>query len=78
MDVGARLDQGGEAALGDLAAAEDDDPAAGEAEAYGVGGVFGHAGRLLLRRAVALTCANLNGAGVLAGPVSGGWARGAG
>ena len=56
VDVGAGGDQGGESALGDLAAAEYDDPAAGEAEAYGVGGVFGHEGRLLVRRAVALTC----------------------
>ncbi|BFO19973.1 hypothetical protein SHKM778_63610 [Streptomyces sp. KM77-8] len=47
MDVGARGDQGGEAALGDLAAAEDGHAAAGEAEAYGVGGVFGHQVRLL-------------------------------
>lgn len=42
VDVGARLDQGGKTPLGDLAAAEDDDPASGEAEAYGVGRVFGH------------------------------------
>ncbi len=43
-DVRARRDQRREAALGDLAAAEDDHAAAGEAEAYGVGGVFGHEG----------------------------------
>ena len=39
-DVRARRDQRREAALGHLAAAEDDYAAAGEAEAYGVGGVF--------------------------------------
>ncbi|GAA4328090.1 hypothetical protein GCM10023086_56530 [Streptomyces venetus] len=44
MDVRACRDEGGEAALGDLTAAEDDHAAAGEAEAYGVGGVFGHEG----------------------------------
>ncbi|GEK02305.1 hypothetical protein TNCT1_45810 [Streptomyces sp. 1-11] len=46
-DVGACRDQRREAALGHLAAAEDDHAAAGEAEAYGVGGVFGHEGGLL-------------------------------
>jgi hypothetical protein len=49
VDVGTCRDQGREAALRDLTAAEDDDPAAGEAEAYGVGGVFGHEVRLLVR-----------------------------
>ncbi|GAB2946826.1 hypothetical protein GCM10023080_001720 [Streptomyces pseudoechinosporeus] len=44
MDVRACCDQGREAALGDLTAAEDYYSAAGEAEAYGVGGVFGHGG----------------------------------
>ncbi|GGX27650.1 hypothetical protein GCM10010297_56550 [Streptomyces malachitofuscus] len=44
MEIGSGGDEGGEAALGDLAGAEDDHAAAGEAEAYGVGGVFGHLG----------------------------------
>ncbi|MFD1272005.1 hypothetical protein ACFQ51_08555 [Streptomyces kaempferi] len=44
MDVRARGDERGETALGHLAAAEDDHAAAGEAETYGVGGVFGHGG----------------------------------
>ncbi|GAA4001033.1 hypothetical protein GCM10022384_54960 [Streptomyces marokkonensis] len=48
MDVRARRDEGGQAALGDLASAEDDHATAGEAEAYGVGGVFGHEGGLLV------------------------------
>ncbi|NUL02366.1 hypothetical protein HRW07_03710, partial [Streptomyces lunaelactis] len=39
---------GGEAALGDLAAADDDDAAAGETEAYGVGGVVVVLGTLVL------------------------------
>jgi hypothetical protein len=47
-DVRARRDEGGQAALGDLSATEDDHAAAGEAEAYGVGGVFGHEGGLLV------------------------------
>ena len=51
QDVGARRDQGGQPALGDLAAAEHDDAAAGEAESDGVGGVFGHGGWLLGRGA---------------------------
>ncbi|GGW19527.1 hypothetical protein GCM10018980_56740 [Streptomyces capoamus] len=51
-DVRARRDERREAALGDLAAAEDDHAAAGEAEAYGVGGVFGHEGRLLVQLAM--------------------------
>ncbi|GAA3241357.1 hypothetical protein GCM10020256_64260 [Streptomyces thermocoprophilus] len=56
MDVGAGRDQGGQAALGDLAAAEDDHAAAGEAESYGVGGVFGHEGRLLVQRCGGARC----------------------
>jgi hypothetical protein len=42
VDVRACRDEGREAALGHLAAAEDYYAATGEAEAYGVGGVFGH------------------------------------
>ncbi len=80
MDVRARRDQCGQAALGDLAAAEDDHSAAGEAEAYGVGGVFGHEVRLLLRRCGSPDVRILRGGrgGVFGCPMAGRVAWGAG
>lgn len=52
QDVRAGRDERGQAALGDLSAADDDDTAAGRAESYGVGGGVGHGGCGSWRRRV--------------------------